>query len=197
LFSAGRELQGGIQLAVNGTGFENRTFTVRLGETLETNGSVRWEMTAGCHYEERWTLANGMNVFDMGQEYKEWRWAELLELPFPIELRDVGAWVVHYPLDEPELEPELELDGTVVANRELTQPALDLAASGGVAAEAAPVPSPPLLPYAEKDTITSFDSSDSKLNAVWELGKGTPVLLHFYQNSSFYQDRLGKNDVQS
>ena len=137
-------------------------------------------MTAGCHYEERWTLTGGMNLFDMGQEYKEWRWAELLELPFPIELSDIGAWVVHYPLDEPEPEPEpepeleLELDGTVVANRELTQPALGLAASSGVAAEASPVLSPSPVPYGEKDTITSFDSSDSKLNAVWELGKETP-----------------------
>jgi hypothetical protein len=53
-------------------------------------------------YEEAWTLTSGLNQFDMGQEYKEWRWAELLELPFPIELPDVGAWVVYYPLGAPE-----------------------------------------------------------------------------------------------
>ena len=54
------------------------------------NGSVRFQMTAGCHYEESWTLTSGMNLFDMGQEYKEWRWAEILELPLPIKLQDIG-----------------------------------------------------------------------------------------------------------
>jgi hypothetical protein len=59
---------GGLQLSINGSGFENHTFVVRLGETLLANGSVRSHMTAGCHYEERWTLTSGVNVFDMGQE---------------------------------------------------------------------------------------------------------------------------------
>ena len=54
-------------LSVAGTGFENRSFVVRLGETLLANGSVRSHMTAGCNYEERWTLTRGLNVFDMGQ----------------------------------------------------------------------------------------------------------------------------------
>ena len=45
-----------------GTGFENRTFMVRLGETLLLNGSVRASMTAGCHYEERWTLTSGQYI---------------------------------------------------------------------------------------------------------------------------------------
>ena len=67
----GRELQGGLQLSINGTGFENRSFLVRLGETLLANGSVREHMTAGCNYEERWTLTGGLNVFDMGQEYAQ------------------------------------------------------------------------------------------------------------------------------
>ena len=84
LVDMGRELQGGLTLTINGTGFAGRSFRVWLGETLQTNGSVRWHMTAGCAYEETWTLADGLNVFDMGQEYKEWRWAELLELPAPI-----------------------------------------------------------------------------------------------------------------
>ena len=74
----------GLTLTINGTGFAGRSFRVWLGETLQTNGSVRWHMTAGCAYEETWTLTDGLNVFDMGQEYKEWRWAELLELPAPV-----------------------------------------------------------------------------------------------------------------
>ena len=83
---------GGLQLSINGTGFENYSFTVRLGETLLANGSVRAHMTAGCHYEEVWTLATGVNVFDMGQEYKEWRWAELVGLPTQIDVVDASSF---------------------------------------------------------------------------------------------------------
>lgn len=142
---------GGLQLTINGSGFENHTFVVRLGETLLANGSVRSHMTAGCHYEERWTLTSGINVFDMGQEYKEYRWAELLGLPVPIELTDVGAWVVHYPLDVPEAN--FNGDSSSIQD-----------ATGSASA---------LLPYGEADTITAFVSSDDKLNAVWELGRWT------------------------
>jgi hypothetical protein len=163
----GRELQGGIQLSLNGTGFENHSFTVRLGETLLSNGSVRAHMTAGCHYEERWTLTHGLNLFDMGQEYKEWRWAELLELPAPIRPTDVGAWVVHYPLDVPE-------SGSAAA-------AAAVAQHPDAGASSQPAPSPPAddppgtpsVPYGERDTITAFRSSDEGLNAVWGLGRWT------------------------
>lgn len=142
---------GGLQLSINGSGFENRTFVVRLGETLLANGSVRSHMTAGCHYEERWTLTSGVNIFDMGQEYKEWRWAELSGLPVPIELADVGAWVVHYPLDVAEAH----------------------FGGAGSSIEDATASASSLLPYGEADTITAFASSDDKLNAVWELGRWT------------------------
>ena len=144
---------GGLQLSINGTGFENHSFTVRLGETLLANGSVRAHMTAGCHYEEVWTLATGLNVFDMGQEYKEWRWAELIGLPTQIDVVDVGAWVVHYPLDI--AEAKISQFGTQQSTFE------DVTAPGSN------------LPYGDAGTITSFVSNNEKLNAVWELGRWT------------------------
>ena len=85
------------------------------------------------------------------RRYKEWRWAELSGLPVPIELADVGAWVVHYPLDVAEAH-----FGGAGSNIE------DATASASS-----------LLPYGEADTITAFASSDDKLNAVWELGRWT------------------------
>lgn len=110
-------------------------------------------MTAGCHYEEVWTLATGLNVFDMGQEYKEWRWAELVEMPTPIDLVDVGAWVVHYPLD--------------IAEAQQTEYGVEQSTFEDVTGLVS------TLPYGDADTITSFVSSDDKLNAVWELGRWT------------------------
>ena len=139
-------------------------------------------MTAGCHYEERWTLTAGLNVFDMGQEYKEWRWAELLELPAPIALADVGAWVVHYPLDDEKNTTALAEPAAPPNPRDPRDPrdtfdaftGRNAFAEGGVDAAAAPTPpGTPAVPYGDTDAITAFASSDAKLNAVWELGRWT------------------------
>lgn len=93
--------------------------------------------------------------------------AELLDLPFEIELADVGAWVVHYPLDA---------EGNTTALSELTVLAPRESMAGGEAKAASnttPPPGTPSVPYGDSDTITVFDSSDGKLNAVWELGRWT------------------------
>ena len=37
-------------------------------------------------------------MLDQGHEYKEFRWAEVLDLPEPLAPGDAGAWVVRYPL---------------------------------------------------------------------------------------------------
>ena len=71
---------------------------MRLGETRRENGSALQHLTTGNFYEEAWALPSADAVLDQGHEYKEFRWAEVLDLPEPIALADVGAWVVRYPL---------------------------------------------------------------------------------------------------
>ena len=53
-----------------------------------------------------------------------------------------------------------------------------------------PRSSPPTLTtrYGDVDTITTFDSNDEKLNAVWELGRENVVFVQ-----SFYESNDIKN----
>ncbi|KAK7254927.1 hypothetical protein SO694_00137069 [Aureococcus anophagefferens] len=98
----GAELQGGVLLRVPAHDRRRAAdVVVRLGEARLPNGSVEFHMTTGNDYEERWApYEDGSeSVFDMGHEYREFRWAEVANSPAPLEKGDVGAWIVRYPLD--------------------------------------------------------------------------------------------------
>ncbi|NEC85335.1 family 78 glycoside hydrolase catalytic domain [Streptomyces sp. SID12501] len=74
LVDLGREIVGGLALEV--TGSAGDTVEVRLGEELNTDGTVKYQLRATNTYREVWTLRDG------GQRFEHWgyrgfRWAEL------------------------------------------------------------------------------------------------------------------------
>lgn len=75
LVDLGREIVGGLRITVNGTSGE--TIEVRLGEQLNADGSVKYQLLASNTYREVWTLRDGEQTFEHWG-YRGYRWAELL-----------------------------------------------------------------------------------------------------------------------
>ncbi|MFF2846542.1 family 78 glycoside hydrolase catalytic domain [Streptomyces sp. NPDC058001] len=74
LVDLGREIVGGLSLAVKGAAGD--TVEVRLGEELNTDGTVRYALRATNTYREVWTLRDGTQRFEHWG-YRGFRWAEL------------------------------------------------------------------------------------------------------------------------
>ncbi|MCD7955501.1 MAG: family 78 glycoside hydrolase catalytic domain [Lachnospiraceae bacterium] len=60
--------------------------------------NVRWDMRCGCAYQEVWTLGEGISRFHP-YDYKGFRYVQLV-YPETVEIREVSAWVRHYPMEE-------------------------------------------------------------------------------------------------
>ncbi|MDX3865950.1 family 78 glycoside hydrolase catalytic domain [Streptomyces europaeiscabiei] len=74
LVDLGREIVGGLALEV--TGGAGDTVEVRLGEELNTDGTVKYQLRATNTYREVWTLRDGEQRFEHWG-YRGFRWAEL------------------------------------------------------------------------------------------------------------------------
>ncbi|BBC34508.1 Hydrolase [Streptomyces graminofaciens] len=74
LVDLGREIVGGLSLEI--TGSAGDTVEVRLGEELNTDGTVRYQLRATNTYREVWTLRDGAQRFEHWG-YRGFRWAEL------------------------------------------------------------------------------------------------------------------------
>ena len=92
----GREITATLSLTAHGRAGD--VITVRCGEELNDDGSVRYEMRCNCTYEETWTLADGVCTLDQ-YDYKAFRYVELL-VPRGVELQEIRALERHYPLDK-------------------------------------------------------------------------------------------------
>ena len=92
----GREVVATLALAARGHAGD--VITVRCGEELNGDGSVRYDMRCNCTYEETWTLADGVCHVDQ-YDYKAFRYVELL-VPRGVELQGISALERHCPLDE-------------------------------------------------------------------------------------------------
>ena len=96
----GREFVGTLRVTAKGRA--GTRITVRQGEELNADGSVRFELRCNCRYEEYWTLSgreqDALEQFD----YKGFRYAELV-LPEGAEILDISAEVRHYPFEEKPL----------------------------------------------------------------------------------------------
>ena len=92
----GREVTG--TLVLRACGAAGDVMTIRCGEELAEDGSVRYQMRCNCTYEETWTLADGACELDQ-YDYKAFRYVELV-VPCGVELGEVRAVERHYPLDE-------------------------------------------------------------------------------------------------
>lgn len=82
-------------LALKVRGNKGDTVTVRCGQELNGDGSLRYDMRANCKYEEDWILANGESRLDWF-DYKVFRYAEI-ELPESATVTDVYLLARHYP----------------------------------------------------------------------------------------------------
>jgi len=94
---------GYLQVSVRGRA--GQTVTVRCGQELSEDGSVRYELRANCVYEEPWILAEGESTLKWF-DYKVFRYVELL-LPEGAELLPVSLLARHYPFTlKAKLNPE-------------------------------------------------------------------------------------------
>jgi alpha-L-rhamnosidase len=70
----GKEVVGGLRLSVDGR--DGQALDIRLGEELNPDGSVRYELRCGQTYREAWTLRNGPQVLEHWG-YRAFRWLEV------------------------------------------------------------------------------------------------------------------------
>ncbi len=73
------------------------TITLRFGQELEEDGSVRYKLRASCTYEEEWVLSGGADVLSE-YDYKSFRYVEIL-CPEGCEAGDFKMLVRHYPFE--------------------------------------------------------------------------------------------------
>lgn len=92
----GRNVVGGLRLTVDGT--RGQEVDIRLGEELNDDGSVRFEMRTGNHYRDRWTLADGEQTLQHFG-YRVFRYAEVHGLPEDFNGDHLIAVGLVYPFD--------------------------------------------------------------------------------------------------
>ena len=97
----GRNFQGHVNISFGSSGTRGQKVTVRLGEQLLVNGSVKYKAESNNHWEDVWTLGGGGAGEDIfvPHEYSEFRWAEVIGAPEPPSHARVTGWQVHYPFD--------------------------------------------------------------------------------------------------
>ncbi len=92
----GREVVGYPKIcAVGKTG---DVVTIHLGEELNADGNVRYDMRCNCRYEEEWILSGGSDELNQ-YDYKAFRYMELI-FPEGTEITHMGVTVRHYPCEE-------------------------------------------------------------------------------------------------
>ena len=92
----GREIAGGLRLKVNGTA--GASVAVKLGEELNADGSVRYQLRTSNVYSEVWTLRDGPQEIEHWG-YRGFRWAQLDADP-SLDLSDVAGIALHIPWND-------------------------------------------------------------------------------------------------
>lgn len=82
-------------LCICAQGKKGDTITIRCGQELNDDGSVRYQLRAKCNYEETWLLSEGESVLDQF-DYKSFRYAELL-IPENVVIKEIFLLARHYP----------------------------------------------------------------------------------------------------
>lgn len=82
-------------LNVTAKGNRGESITVRCGQELNGDDTVRYNMRCNCKYEETWLLSGKTDTLDWF-DYKSFRYVELL-LPDNCEIRDISLTARHYP----------------------------------------------------------------------------------------------------
>lgn len=92
----GREVVGYPKITA--TGNAGDIVTIKLGEELNPDGTVRFDMRCNCRYEEEWILADGISTLSQ-YDYKAFRYMEL-DFPQTVSITEMGVTVRHYPCAE-------------------------------------------------------------------------------------------------
>ncbi len=93
----GRTVVGGLRINVNGS--QGDEVDIRLGEELNSNGTVRYQMRTGNHYRDRWTLAEGEQTLEHFG-YRVFRYAEVHGLPEGAAAESIVGIGLIYPFDD-------------------------------------------------------------------------------------------------
>lgn len=93
----GCELTGALVLKAQGS--SGSQITIRCGEECLPDGQVRFDMRCNCHYEEIWTLDDGVCTLEP-YDYKGFRYAQILFDPNTVTVLNLCARIRHYPMDE-------------------------------------------------------------------------------------------------
>ena len=91
----GQEMVGCLRIEAQGE--KGGEVTVRYGEELNADGSVRYRLRCNCVYEDRWGLSGGHDLFEPF-ECKAFRYVEIL-FPPHTRIRTVYMRVQHYPCE--------------------------------------------------------------------------------------------------
>ena len=92
----GREAVGYIRLVAKGN--RGDCITIRCGEELNDDGSVRYKMRCDTVYEEKWLLSG--NVDTLRQfDYKAFRYAEFL-FPEGVDIKEIAFDIRYMPFEQ-------------------------------------------------------------------------------------------------
>lgn len=97
LIDLGQEIIGNFM--AEATGDDGSTITIRCGEELNDDGSVRYRMRCFCDYEEIWTLSAGKTCKMEQYDYKGFRYVEVW-LDKGVQSLDLKVIARHYPMDD-------------------------------------------------------------------------------------------------
>ncbi len=99
----GKEIIGGMR--VNLESAQKQKITVHMGEEMNADGTVKWQLSAVPHYEDTWTLVSGTNMFETAT-MRNFRYVELIGLDDTTKQKVVGnpdsimGWAMQQPFDE-------------------------------------------------------------------------------------------------
>jgi len=92
-------------LCLEAKGKSGDVVTIRCGNDLNDDGSVRFALRANCTYEENWIISEGTSTLDWF-DYKTFRHADVI-LPEGVEITNAFMSVRHYPFElKAKMKPE-------------------------------------------------------------------------------------------
>jgi len=96
IIDLGKEIIGSLLVELTAT--SDCLVTVRMGEQMNEDGSVRYHLAASPIYEEYWTLRMGKNIFKTAL-MKNFRYIELIGFEGNIEKSDIKGWAMRQDYD--------------------------------------------------------------------------------------------------
>lgn len=73
----GKEIIGGLKINIDSAAAQK--ITVHMGEEMNSDGTVKWQMTSAPKYEDFWTLKQGINAFETAT-MRNFRYVEFVGL---------------------------------------------------------------------------------------------------------------------